>query len=107
MTDNSKDEVVRVAVAWFGGFALGPVPAIAIWLSSERLTVSRAYGCAASLYWSSTLAVWVAAIIAFITQAIPTSGWLLAAALVYLFVSVVASLSSCWLAYRRVEASFA
>jgi hypothetical protein len=49
---------VEGLLAWWGGFLLGPVPALAVWSSSDDQLV-RSHARAATVVWTAMLAAWI------------------------------------------------
>ena len=86
----ASDGRVEVLVAWWGGFVMGPVPALVLWFVSARGASVRASARAAALYWLAALALWSMVIVLFITEVIVDSMWLLAGAGLVVVVSVLA-----------------
>lgn len=86
---DAGSERVDVLVAWWGGFVMGPVPALAVWWSATRGSRTRASARAAAVYWVTALCLWAAVIAMFIAGVIGDPGWLLLGAGVLVTVSAV------------------
>jgi hypothetical protein len=85
----ASDGRVEVLVAWWGGFVMGPAPALVVWWGSDRGTRTRSSARAAALYWVTALALWASVIVLFLTRVIANPVGLLVGAGVVGSVSVV------------------
>lgn len=85
----TSDRRVDVLVAWWGGFFMGPAPALVVWWGSDRGTSARSSAGAAALYWLVALALWAVVIVMFIAGVIADPVWLLGGAGAVVSVSAV------------------